>query len=359
MPKKSRTAKKNPTPQKKRKPSGIRTKINVRNRLNSRQAGGRLLLWSLETAALLVTGLTLLLLLFGFAARRFTGTDPYNNLLPFLVSIAAICFGSAVLLIFWWKIRPHLSNRTNWLPASVAIVITLVTLLTVPANSFQTAYITLRTMIGGKKEADRLNLAHQIYAAYRRQEVTHLQKMAERSEKYRDDIFAAAAAFDLDPDLLFGIAAAESSFLPRKSEDGGIGLFQLTNVPDKVEKKVRELLDTPNLSRENRRHNAYVAAATVQYYIDQMHGDLFLGLLAYNIGPKNGGLRFIMDQYHVRDFISIQPYLQQSPRNYPIRVLSHALAFRLYHQEEGFLPYEEGANALRIQRIGIPEMDRL
>jgi len=46
--------------------------------------------------------------------------------------------------------------------------------------------------------------------------------------------------------------------------------------------------------------------------------------------------------------------LQQLPRDYPIRVLSHALAFRLW-KIEGKLPvYEEGDNAMRIQRIGIP-----
>jgi hypothetical protein len=81
-------------------------------------------------------------------------------------------------------------------------------------------------------------------------------------------------------------------------------------------------------------------------------------LLAYNIGPTNGGLRFIMQQYGVTDFITIQPYLQQLPRDYPIRVLSYALAFRLW-QKEGRLPaYEEGENAIRIQEIGVPGLQR-
>jgi hypothetical protein len=48
-----------------------------------------------------------------------------------------------------------------------------------------------------------------------------------------------------------------------------------------------------------------------------MHGDLFLGLLAYNIGPRNGGLRAIMTQYGAHDFVTIQPYLQLLPRDYP------------------------------------------
>jgi hypothetical protein len=88
-----------------------------------------------------------------------------------------------------------------------------------------------------------------------------------------------------------------------------------------------------------------------------MHGDPFLGLLAYNIGPRNGGLVSIMQQYGARDFVTIQPYLQHLPRDYPIRVLSAALAYRLA-KAEGRLPrYEEGSNARRIQRVGIPGLE--
>ncbi|MBU3984051.1 MAG: transglycosylase, partial [Proteobacteria bacterium] len=64
--------------------------------------------------------------------------------------------------------------------------------------------------------------------------------------------------------------------------------------------------------------------------------------------------RFIMDQYGATDFITIQPYLMQLPRDYPIRVLSNSLAFRIGRQEGQLLAYEEGKNALRIQSIGIP-----
>jgi hypothetical protein len=80
----------------------------------------------------------------------------------------------------------------------------------------------------------------------------------------------------------------------------------------------------------------------------------FFGLLAYNVGPANGGLRFIMDQYGVTDFLTIQPYLMQLPRGYPIRVLSSSLAFRVGQKKGRLLAYEEGVNATRIQAIGIP-----
>ena len=54
------------------------------------------------------------------------------------------------------------------------------------------------------------------------------------------------------------------------------------------------------------------------------------------------------------DFVTIQPYLQNLPRDYPIRVLSAALAYRLW-RSGGLLPrYEDGDNALDIQNVGIP-----
>jgi hypothetical protein len=97
-----------------------------------------------------------------------------------------------------------------------------------------------------------------------------------------------------------------------------------------------------------------LAAATLRYYLGEMRGDLFLALLAYNIGSHNGGLLSIMGSYGARDFSSIQPYLQNLPRDYPIRVLTAALAWRVWRMEGRLPRYEEGENALHIQHIGIP-----
>jgi len=354
---KSRSKTRSQTPGNKPKQTTGRKKAG-----GTKKPGGTLLwigLGIIETAALLTSGLAIMLLVFGLLPKRFTGTDPVSNLLPFLASVVVLCGCSAVFLILWWKLRGRFTFRSGLMPALLALAILAAVLVGVPTSKYQRAYSNLRIMVGGKKEADRVTLAHQVYAAYRRHSQTQLQKLTARSDKYSENIYAAAKSFNLDPDLLFGIAAAESSFYPRKSGDGGIGLFQLTSVPRKVSAKVDKLLPAKKEKPAERLRNAYLAAGILDYYIDQMKGDLFLGLLAYNIGPKNGGLRFIMDQYNVTDFISIQPYLQQGPRNYPIRVLSYALAFRLYHRQAGLLPYEEGENALRIQQIGIPALGGL
>jgi soluble lytic murein transglycosylase-like protein len=178
--------------------------------------------------------------------------------------------------------------------------------------------------------------------------------MVGRSEQYSKDIDEAAEAYALDSNILKGLAAAESSFMPRTSTDGGHGLFQITQAPKVVMADVNRLFPENSRDMSNPRYNAFLGAATLRHYLTQMNDDLFLGLLAYNIGPANGGLRFIMQQYGATDFITIQPYLLRLPRDYPIRVLSYALAFRIYDKEGRLLAYEEGRNALFIQALGVP-----
>jgi soluble lytic murein transglycosylase-like protein len=176
----------------------------------------------------------------------------------------------------------------------------------------------------------------------------------ERARVYEPTILEAAEAWRVNPEVLVGVAAAESSFHPRDSRDGGRGLFQITAVPARAEAGVRERLGVRKLDPLNQRHNAHLGAATLRLYAEEMRGDPFLALLAYNIGPQNGGLRSIMQQYGATDFVTIQPYLKDLPRDYPIRVLSAALAYRLWTREQTLPPYQDGANARRIQAIGVP-----
>jgi hypothetical protein len=314
----------------------------------------RLLMIGLEVFGLAVTAISAVMILLGYSAGWFSGTRFLTSLLPFAIGVLALIIVAAVFLIGWWKLRRWLQGRAAILSPLLALSFALVIGWFVMHNHFAQAFGHFRMLVGGKQEAGRITLAHQVYAAYRRYDPALLLKMVDRGQAYHPVIAEAAKAFDIDVNLLQGIAATESSFLPRDSLDGGRGLFQITRAPKAVMAQVGKQLAVSKLTPLNPRHNAFIAAATLKYYLAEMHNDLFLGLLAYNIGPANGGLRFIMAQYGATDFVTIQPYLQQLPRDYPIRVLSHALAFRLW-QKEGKLPvYEEGDNAIRIQRIGIP-----
>lgn len=308
----------------------------------------------MEIACLTLSAMTGIVVLLGHATERFSGTSLLSHLLPFTTGVLALVVAAALLLIGWLRLRRWLGQKWLFLPAILALTMVLVIGGFALKGSFFFAFSQFRILVGGKEEASRITLTHQVFAAYRRHDPSQLRQMIERAKPYGPDIDAAAQAFGLDPDLLHGIAATESSFLPRESKDGGQGLFQITQVPEAALREAGSRLGVDRPVITNHRHNGFIAAATLNHYLGQMNNDLFLGLLAYNIGPKNGGLRFIMQQYGATDFITVQPYLQQLPRDYPIRVLSQALAFRLF-RKGGTLPaYEEGLNAVRIQHIGIP-----
>ncbi len=303
----------------------------------------------LSTTAALVT-----IVVLGFSARHFSGTDMLSNLLPFTAGIVGLVITAAVSCLFWYRLRNHLRRYSVLLPALTATGLLIISGWISIHNDYLPVFAHFKTLVAGKQLVQSENLAHQVYAAYRRQDQKLLLQMIERAQSYQQPIEEDAHGFDLEPSLLYGLAATESSFLPRDSYDGGHGLFQITAIPQAIQQKARQKLGVSKLSLNDSRHNAFLAAATLKFYLTEMRNDLYLGLLAYNIGPRNGGLRFIMDQYGATDFVSMQPYLQTLPRDYPIRVLSQALAFKLWQQDGKLLAYQEGANAQRIQNLGIP-----
>ncbi|MGD9949063.1 MAG: transglycosylase SLT domain-containing protein [Desulfobulbus sp.] len=312
------------------------------------------LLTSLEVLGLLFSLLTAVVVVLGYAAGKFSGTEFFSHLLPFTLGVTGLIVVTALLLLGWFRLRRWIRPRFLFLPPALALALALTIGGLTLRGDFFFAFCQFRILVGGKEEAARVTLTHQIYAAYRRLDAAQEQHLIDRARDYTESLDDAAKAYSLDPDLLRGLAATESSFLPRDSKDGGKGLFQITQVPQHILLGTANLLGVDKVDVNDHRHNSFIAAATLHYYLRQMNNDLFLGLLAYNIGPKNGGLRFIMQQYGATDFITIQPYLQQLPRDYPIRVLSHALAFRLYRKMSKLPAYEEGLNAVRIQHIGVP-----
>jgi hypothetical protein len=316
--------------------------------------GGRLAWLALESSAFGVVALVAIIVALGRAEARFAGVGLWSSLLPFVGVVLVMTLALYGLSRLWLRLRGRLAKRAKGLPALAAVLAALGVGWLGAGGEFRQDLDRLRSLVGGAHEAEKTVLSHQVYAAYRRADLAKMQVLIERAKPYEATIREAAAAYGVDPAVMMGLGAAESSFLPRDSKDGGRGLFQITAPPKTVLEDVGKRLGGKVLDWRNHKHNAWLAAATWRYYLQEMNGDLFLGLLAYNIGPKNGGLRSIMQQYGARDFASIQPYLQDLPRDYPIRVLTAALVFRLW-QVEGRLPrYEEGDNARRIQAIGIP-----
>jgi Transglycosylase SLT domain len=322
--------------------------------LSSHDFRRQFLFITIEILALSAISIYAIIVVLGNASNWFSGTSIWGSLLPFAIGVMALILVSTIFLILWWKLRSYLKNHSFLSPPFIAMGFVLVVAMVSGQDLPSQSMSQFRTLVGGKEEASRVTLNHQVFAAYRRYSSANLNKMMQRAESYNPAIAEAADEFDVDQNLLQGIAATESSFKPRDSNDGGHGLFQITAVPSAVLEEAKEHLNTDKLSLYDHRHNAFIAAATFKHYLADMRNDVFLGLLAYNIGPANGGLRFIMKKYGVTDFITIQPYLQLLPRDYPIRVLSYALAFRLWQKQGKLLAYEEGNNAMLIQRLGVP-----
>lgn len=311
----------------------------------------------LEIGGLAGSALLSILFALGHLAEWFSGDSFWSHTLPFAGSVLLMAIAVAGLLRLWIVARRWLVARWQWLPPLLALSFLGAAGWGATQPRFDREVANLQTMIGGTAEVERIAIAHQVYAAYRRANLEDVMMILERARVYEPTVLEAADAFRVDPEVLIGVGAAESSFNPRRSADGGEGLFQITKAPSTAEQETLRKLGVKKLDPLNQRHNAYLGAATLKRYLGEMKGDLFLGLLAYNIGPQNGGLRSIMQKYGARDFVTIQPYLKNLPRDYPIRVLSAALAYRLW-KTDGKLPhYEADDNAIQIQKIGIPGLD--
>jgi hypothetical protein len=312
---------------------------------------------TVELLALLVAALVATIFVLGQLASRFSGDSFVSNLLPFAGAILALSIGVGSFLWVWLKARRWLVSRFTILPAITSVSLAIMAVWAATRPVFYEEVSNLQTMIGGAAEAGRVTIAHQVFAAYRRADLADLEIILERARVFEPTVHEAAVTFGVDAEVLVGLGATESSFAPRSSKDGGHGLFQITKIPSSVQKEVRDRLGIKKLDPWNQRHNAFLGAATLRRYLDQMGDDLFLGLLAYNIGPQNGGLKAIMTRYGAKDFVTIQPYLKNLPRDYPIRVLSAALAYRVWRTDGNLPRYEEGDNAKRIQLLGVPGLD--
>ncbi|WP_284154507.1 lytic transglycosylase domain-containing protein [Desulfofustis limnaeus] len=347
--------KKNQTTNRLPRPSSTKRGTN-RKTTPSRNASRRVATigLALEIISLTVAGILATVVLLGHGSRLFSGTSLFRSLLPFAFSVLGIALLGIVFFSFWQRLKKHLQARSLLLPGAVALTLATIAALLITVGPFHNEIQSFRTLVGGRQEASRNALSHQVYAAYRRLDEAQIGQLLKRATPFQAVIAEAADHFSIDPHLLLGLAAVESSFIPRTSEDGGEGLFQITKVPETSKSQAAKIVPRDQQELGNHRYNAYLAAATLKHYLKEMRGDLFLGLLAYNIGPRNGGLRFIMEKYHAATFVEIQPYLQDLPRDYPIKVLSYALAFRVQKRTGSLLAYEEGKNAVRIQSMGIP-----
>jgi hypothetical protein len=247
--------------------------------------------------------------------------------------VLALGFGAATLLRTWLAARPRLARLLPWSPAALAGLLALGALWFATGSVFQAEVGRVRLWLGGSAEAHRQVLAHQVYAAYRRADRDALMRVLERlaSTSRRSTRRRLPSAWT--PRCSW----ASSAFYPRDSVDGGRGLFQITTPPAAAVTEAERRLHVDHLDPLNQRHNAFVAAATLGAATSTRCTAMFSSRSSPTTSARvtAGCVRSWLSK--ARDFVTIQPYLQHLPRDYPIRVLSAGLAYRLWRRG-GLLP---------------------
>ena len=241
--------------------------------------------------ALVTTVLIVTIALLGELAGALAGTGLWSHLLPFAGAVLALGIAAALLLRAWLALRGRLAGYAARAPAVLAVVVAGVALAVSRRPAFRREMGDLQALVGGSAAAERASIAHQVWATYRRTDTAQMLRILERARVYEATVHEAAAAFAVDPEVLMGVGAAESAFYPRDSADGGRGLFQITAPPAEAVAETRRRLHVEQLDALNQRHNAFLAAATLHLYLDEMSGDLFLARRDASRATRKGTTR--------------------------------------------------------------------
>lgn len=129
-------------------------------------------------------------------------------------------------------------------------------------------------MVAAQRQEELIEEASRLAADYRNRGFEVTEKLAEQIAK-------AAAEYDIDPEIAFGLVRAESSFRNQAtSRVGAVGLTQL--MPRTA------VWMEPGVTRNQLRDpetNLRVGFKYLRYLLDKYEGDEKLALLAYNRGP--------------------------------------------------------------------------
>ena len=178
---------------------------------------------TLELVFLAIAGLVATISVLGHAAHWFGGIGLTESLLPFSGTVFGLAIAGSLFLWLWGHIHQRLVAGGPKRPALVAFLVFMAALVFAMRPSFKDDLASLKSLVGGTEQAGRVTIAHQVYANYRRSELDGVLVMLERSRPYLEEIRKASKAFNVNGEILVGIALAESSFLPRDSQDGGRG----------------------------------------------------------------------------------------------------------------------------------------
>ncbi len=96
-----------------------------------------------------------------------------------------------------------------------------------------------------------------------------------------EDIYDAAAEFDIDPEVAFGLVRAESSF--RNTATSPVGAVGLTQLMPRTAAWMQPGVKTSDL--RDQKTNLRIGFKYLRYLVDKYEGNTDLALVAYNRGP--------------------------------------------------------------------------
>src|SRR5437870_7571191 len=139
-----------------------------------------------EVAALLATALVGVIAALGWLADAGAGASPWWHLVLFVGGVLVLGIGAATLLRAWLRVRRWLARRGTALPAGAALSVAGIALWLASGPVFRAQVASVRTLVGGRAETERLTLTHQVYAAYRRADLAALTRVLERARLRAD-----------------------------------------------------------------------------------------------------------------------------------------------------------------------------
>jgi len=328
----------------------------------------------------LIVGILMLALLAFIPLGHALATLPIQNTIPrgllvtllFLVMFIGLGAG-ATGYVFFLRGLTRLSKQGLWAKTYILMIMSLFVVeqfaIANPWGVIGTVGIVKTEILLQQPKIEKIvvvqdeALKHEVWAFYQKNYLNyqnafraHLSKVEPGVKKGVSKSYPTLKEILIPIDI--GIGYKERSLSP--SDNNWFGV--LNESDDMIEFCQKKLGHKPLKSRVP--DNASMSGRRLWYYINYFHGNVLLGLTAYNIGPNDKEFVRILNVYIHKDyekisFSEVKPYLriynvkhQVGPKTYAIEILACAVGYKAY-KEYGYCP-DYDKNTELIQRLPIP-----
>jgi hypothetical protein len=139
------------------------------------------------------------------AAALPPGIGVWASVSIFAGVVLGLALAGAAGVWSWLVARAWLGRWRAWVPALLAVGVAVGAAWFASRPEFEGDLGRLRALLGGRAEAERQAIAHQVFAAYRRTPPEAWTRLLERGREFEPVVHEAAAAFAVDPEVLTGV----------------------------------------------------------------------------------------------------------------------------------------------------------